>query len=148
MGRRGPNPKSLSEMKLDGTLRDDKHAHRSELDPALVDPESGIGVPPPSHLSDESAAFWRHLIAELIFEPHHYLLLQKLCEAWDESNTARRVLDESGHTFLDRFGQPRPRPECKIFHDSSLRVARLSAQLNFDEGPPHGCRVVRSEYQR
>ena len=52
----------------------------------------------------------------------------------DRSAQARRVLERDGLVFLDRFGQPRPRPEVAIEKDAKLLFARLTRELQLDAG--------------
>ena len=41
-----------------------------------------------------------------------------------------------GTTFIDRFGQPRARPEIAIERDSTIAFARLTRELDLDAGSP------------
>ena len=56
-------------------------------------------------------------------------LLTLAGETWDRSTQARRILEQDGLIFLDRFGQPRPRPEVTIEKDAKLLFARLMREL-------------------
>lgn len=66
-------------------------------------------------------------------EPQRHILTLA-GEAWDRSAQARRVLERNGLVFLDRFGQPRPRPELAIEKDAKLLFARLTRDLQLDAG--------------
>jgi phage terminase small subunit len=68
-------------------------------------------------------------------EPHHLKLLLAACEAWDRREEARKALRKHGLTYIDRFGQPRARPEVAIERDSRIAFARLLRELDL-EGEP------------
>ena len=52
------------------------------------------------------------------------------CESYDRAEQARAVLSIAGTVFVDRFNQPRARPEIKIENDSRIMFARLLRELN------------------
>ena len=87
---------------------------------------------PPSHLRPETAAWWRSVQQDFDLEPHHLRLLRLACEAWDAGQQAREALSHHGTTYVDRFGQPRARPEVAIERDSRIAVARLLRELALD----------------
>ena len=66
-------------------------------------------------------------------EPQRHILTLA-GETWHRSAQARRVLERDGLVFLDRFGQPRPRPEVAIEKDAKLLFARLTRELQLDAG--------------
>lgn len=66
-------------------------------------------------------------------EPQRHILTLA-GEAWDRSAQARRVLEQDGLVFMDRFGQPRPRPEVAIEKDAKLLFARLTRELQSGAG--------------
>jgi phage terminase small subunit len=78
----------------------------------------------------------KRLVAEL--EAHHLRLLRLACESWDRAQTARMALAMHGTVYLDRFGQPRARPEVAIERDSRTQFARLVRELGFDVAHPDG----------
>ena len=90
----------------------------------------------PRHLSPAAKRFFRAVSEVFELENHHFLLLTLAAEAWDRCNGARRVLDAQGTTYIDRHGQPRPRPEVAIERDSRIAVARLLRELDLDIAPP------------
>lgn len=69
---------------------------------------------PPAHLSTEMQEFWQAVFHRLRLQEFQVHLFQKACEAHDRADAARKILDEEGLTFSDRFGQPRARPEANI----------------------------------
>ena len=75
-------------------------------------------------------------MAEFELEEHHVRLLTLACEAFDAAQDARMVLQSEGKVFLDRFGQPKPRPEVNIQRDSAISFARLLRELDLDVNVP------------
>jgi phage terminase small subunit len=90
----------------------------------------------PAHLSEETRAWWSSVMEDYQLEPHHLRLLQLAGEAWDRSQQARRVLNETGLTYTNRFGDPVLRPEAAVERDSRLAFARLIRELDLDVEPP------------
>lgn len=92
---------------------------------------------PPAHLRPATQKWWRSVLADFDLEDHHIRILQLAAEAWDQAQGAREVLDSSGQTFTDRFGQPKERPEVGIMHNARIAFARLLRELALDgvDGP-------------
>jgi hypothetical protein len=86
----------------------------------------------PLHLSKDSQAFYRAAIARYELDPHHLLLLAKALEAFDNAEKCRKILDNEGFTYLDRFNSPRARPENKILNDSRSAMRTIFRELGFD----------------
>ena len=105
-------------------------------DTALSFPSSRDSAAAPAHLSEEMAAWWGEVVRDFDLDGHHLRLLQHACEAWDIAQAARVVLDEEGCTYLDRFGQPKPRPEAGVWRDNASLFARLIRELQLDNAPP------------
>ena len=91
---------------------------------------------PPTHLSSETALWWRSVMAEYALEPHHIRLLTLAAEAYDSAQDARQVLQREGKIFIDRFDQPKPRPEVAIQRDSAIGFARMLRELDLDIAAP------------
>ena len=91
---------------------------------------------PPAHLSPETAAWWASVMDEYALEPHHVRLLALACEAYDSAQQAREVLQREGKIFIDRFDQPKPRPEVAIQRDSAIGFARMLRELDLDIAAP------------
>lgn len=97
--------------------------------------------PPPPHLRPETASWWKAVVAEFDLEPHHLRILRLACEAWDRGQEAREAIAEHGSVFVDRFNQPRARPEVAIERDCRISFARLMRELALDvDGPDDGSR--------
>lgn len=99
---------------------------------------------PPPHLRPETASWWRAVVGAFELEHHHLRLLRLACEAWDRGQEARESLAQHGSVFVDRFGQPRARPEIAIERDSRISFARMLRELALDvEGPAEDGRPPR-----
>ncbi len=91
---------------------------------------------PPSHLAEPTRAWWRSVAEDYTLEPHHIRLLTLAGEAWDRCSQARAVIEESGLTYTNRFGDPVLRPEVAVERDSRLAFARLIRELDLVVEPP------------
>jgi phage terminase small subunit len=90
---------------------------------------------PPAHLSEPSQAWWRAVVADYEFGPHHLRLLEAAADAWERMVAARAVLQHEGLTVDTEHG-PRKHPCVAIEHDAAIRFARLMRELDLDsEGP-------------
>ena len=91
---------------------------------------------PPPHLRPDTASWWKAVVAEFDLEHHHLRILRLACEAWDRGQEAREAVAEHGSVYVDRFGQPRARPEIAIERDARISFARLMRELALDvDGP-------------
>ena len=102
----------------------------------------------PEHLSAEVATWWRGVVAGYDLEQHHVRLLTLAAESWDRGEQARAAIAEHGAVYLDRFGQPRARPEISIERDSRLAFARLLRELCLDDSEPEPPRPPRTGRQQ
>jgi P27 family predicted phage terminase small subunit len=100
-------------------------------------PKDNAGLPrAPKHLQPATRRWFNDVVADFDLEPHDIRLLTLACEAWDRGQAAREIVDRDGMTFLDRFGQPKSRPEIAIERDSRIGFARLLRELALDiDGP-------------
>jgi phage terminase small subunit len=69
-------------------------------------------------------------------EEHHLKLLVLAGEAFDRAAEAREAISKHGTTYVDRFNQPRARPEVAIARDASIAFARLLRELALDVAAP------------
>ncbi len=96
----------------------------------------GNGPKAPAHLSEPTRNWWSSVTQDYSLEPHHLRLLQLAGEAWDRSQQARELLNETGLTYQNRFGDPVLRPEAAVERDARLAFARLIRELDLDvDGP-------------
>ncbi|MCR5941854.1 hypothetical protein FG152_13620 [Ochrobactrum sp. XJ1] len=93
---------------------------------------TNAAIKPPSHLKKPTQKWFESVVDDFDLEPHHVKLLTLAAEAWDRSVAARRVIDKDGLTYLDRFQQPKARPEVAIERDSRIGFARLIRELALD----------------
>lgn len=98
---------------------------------------------PPEHLSETMKTWWRSVLEEFDLELSQIRTLQLASEAYDRAQWARESTEASGLVYVDRFGQPKPRPECGIARDNSALFARLVRELNLDIEAPE-TRLPRS----
>ena len=91
----------------------------------------------PRHLRAATRRWAEGILDGYEFESHHTRLLVLACQAWDQGERARTRLARLGVTYLDRFKQPRIRPEVKVQNDARIAFARIVRELRLDstEGP-------------
>jgi P27 family predicted phage terminase small subunit len=89
----------------------------------------------PPHLEPGTRKFYSLIMRSYVLEPHHEKLLRLLCEAYDRSQQARRILDKEGLVVSHEKLGPRPHPAISIERDSAARVARLTRELNLSVAP-------------
>src|SRR5262245_39623989 len=90
---------------------------------------------PPAHLSSAVQGWWREVMRDFAPEPHHLRVMQLAGEAWDRAQAARESLEANGLVYIDRFDQPKARPEAAIARDNSVLFARLLRELGLDIVP-------------
>jgi len=91
---------------------------------------------PPSYLSKESRDWFASVMANFDLEPRHVRLLTLAAESWDECQAARAAVAKHGLTFVDRYKQPKERPEVGIARQARIAFARLLRDLALDVDPP------------
>lgn len=90
----------------------------------------------PKHLRPATRKWWVSMVVEWDLEEHHARLLTMAGEAWDRCVQARELLAKHGLTYVDRFEQPRARPEVAIERDSRIAFARMLSELRLDDVEP------------
>ena len=91
---------------------------------------------PPDYLNTSTKEWFKQIASDFVLEPHHLKLLEMAGQAWDEFDIARAAVAEHGQTFVDRYGQPRERPEVGIARQARTSFARLVRELALDVEPP------------
>ena len=91
---------------------------------------------PPKHLTASTCRWWASVASEFILDPHHLRILTLAGEAWDRCEQARKAIRKHGITYLDRFDQPKARPEVAIERDSRTAFARMVRELALDVDLP------------
>lgn len=94
------------------------------------------GFSAPEHLRADTRQWWQTVADEYALEPHHIRILTLAAEAWDRGVEAREAIARHGTVYVDRFDQPRARPEIAIERDSRIAFARLVRELALDLDPP------------
>jgi phage terminase small subunit len=97
----------------------------------------------PQHLAAATRRWVEQLEESYEFEEHHWRLAVAAGECWDRAASARKVLDEHGVSYTDRFGAPRLRPEAGVERDMKTLFARLVRELGLDVEPPAESRLPR-----
>ena len=92
--------------------------------------------PAPPHLRPDTAAWWASVAGDYPLEPHQLRILTLAAEAWDRGVEAREAIAQGGSVYVDRFAQPRARPEVAIERDSRISFARLVRELALDVSAP------------
>jgi len=101
----------------------------------------------PKHLERETARWFEQVVKDYELSGHHIRLLTLASESWDRCQQARKILAKQGMTYIDRWDQPRARPEVSIERDSRIAFARLLRELNLDvEEPPESPRPQALRY--
>ncbi len=90
----------------------------------------------PAYLKPKTRQWWEKVNQDYELESHHLKLLTMAAESWDICQQARQIIDREGLTFMDRFGQPKERPEVSIAANARITFARLIRELALDIEPP------------
>ena len=106
----------------------------------LATPSAGQEWPAPEHLKPATRQWYTKVVEEYLLEEHHVRLLTHAAEAWDQSEDAREAIARTGMVYMDRFSQPRARPEVAIERDAKILFARLLRELALDVSAPDGSR--------
>src|SRR5262245_41983172 len=93
-------------------------------------------IKPPGHLRATTRKWWSNVCESYDLEPHHLMILTLAAETWDEVYAAREIVAKQGQTFIDRFGQPKDRPEVGIQQNGRLTFAKLIRELGLDIATP------------
>lgn len=86
----------------------------------------------PKHLKPATRRWFESVLRNYVLEEHHVRILTMAAESWDECQAARKVIEKHGMTFVDRFGQPKARPEVAIESECRIAFARLIRELCLD----------------
>jgi phage terminase small subunit len=109
----------------------------------LVEPAPPIELPaPPAHLTPETQAWWRAIVADYDLEPHHLKLLEAASDAWDRMIAARELLLAEGLISVSNNGT-KAHPCISIERDSRAAFARLVRELDLDEPMPSPAAYMR-----
>jgi P27 family predicted phage terminase small subunit len=87
---------------------------------------------PPKHLSAAMRSWWQSVTKSFALEPHHLLLLERACCAWDRAEQAREILARDGLIVAGREGGSRPHPAVAIARDAEVNFCRVLRELDLD----------------
>jgi len=79
-------------------------------------------------------------------DAHDEMLLELAGEQWDLIDQAGADVRKNGLTYLDRLGNERPRPTCRIMHDATSQFARLLKDLDLNIEPPEEAPKIRRRF--
>jgi P27 family predicted phage terminase small subunit len=120
-------PRSKAEREIDFRL------------PHLVEDEPlDLPLPPPApeRLSPAMRAWWSSVTHTYVLEPHHTLLLEAACDAWDTMTQARETLRREGLTVSTGAGGTKKNPAVDIELHNKITFARLVRELDLDVEMP------------
>ena len=90
----------------------------------------------PRHLSNAMRKWVARVCEKYEVAENDFKLLVMAAESWDLAENARIVIRKRGVSYLDRFGQPRQRPECAVLRDSRIAFIRIMRELNLEHETP------------
>jgi phage terminase small subunit len=92
---------------------------------------------PPAHLSPDTQATWRKIVAEasFVFEAHHRAMLWIFCAALERATQARRDIDQAGQMIASRYGLA-VNPLIAVERESQRTALRALAALKLDAPVP------------
>ena len=105
-------------------------------------------TPVPEHLEASTRKWFSQIVGDFELESHHLRILEMAGAAWDEYQTARKAVAKHGQTYIDRYDQPRERPEVGIARQARVGFARLIRELALDVEPPPSTRLPRTGGQQ
>lgn len=111
--------------------------------PLALVPPPGAPAELPGALLPEVQAWVDDVKGKYELEPHHEELLKLAAVQLNRAATAREIVDKKGLTFVDRFRQPKPRPEVAIERDAANAARMLLRELGLDLPGPDDNRPPR-----
>ncbi len=90
----------------------------------------------PKHLKPKTRQWWVKVARENKFTDTQCHLLTLAGEALERSVQAREAVEEHGLIYLDRFGQPRIRPEVAIEKEVKLLYSQFVRELQAGDKLP------------
>jgi phage terminase small subunit len=90
---------------------------------------------PPTNLTPVMRRFWRDVLRDYRLEPHHLLLLESACRAWDRAEQARKSIESDGILLEGRYGK-RQNPAVVVERDAKNLFKSCLIQLGLDLEQP------------
>ena len=98
------------------------------------------------HLKPATQKWVAEIMSNYELESQHIRLLILAGESWDRAMQARKAIEVSGMIYLDKAGQPKPRPETIIERDQKILFARLMRELSLDNETLPDSRLPHLKY--
>jgi phage terminase small subunit len=93
-------------------------------------------IEPPEHLSDVAKIWWKEFTDVFDFsQPNHQQSLRLAFEALDRARWAVESIEANGMVYIDRWGQPKARPEVAIARDNTVLFCRVLREMGLDVQP-------------
>jgi P27 family predicted phage terminase small subunit len=90
----------------------------------------------PSHLSEEAAQLYKHVVDSYELEEQDLTTLLLACECLMRAREARAIIDSEGVVVTDRFGQRKENPACRIELDNKRMYSQLLRELALNVDAP------------
>lgn len=95
----------------------------------------GYGPRPPNDVNERAKKLWKSVVNEYPLGDWQLELLRRACEMMTQVDEARESLKQWGDvTYIDKAGQPKPRPEIGIINSGIKLIKELLNTLYLD--PP------------
>jgi len=83
--------------------------------------------------AEEAVEFYENVTKQFVLEAHHRGILREACDCLHRIHEARRRIDQDGGAYyLDRFEQPKSHPALKVEKENRTLFARLIRELGLD----------------
>jgi hypothetical protein len=86
----------------------------------------------PQDLSGEAKKLYQEVHKDFDLLPHQDKLLIAACFCWARICKYRKMIEDNGEIFTDRYGQPRERPEVVAERQTMSLFMRLCRELALD----------------
>ena len=90
----------------------------------------------PKDLSDESKEIWKDTLREFDLFPLQLKILEAALRCWDRVIFFREEIKLKGLTFVDRYQQPKERPEVTAERQYKTLFMRLVRELGLSVDTP------------
>ena len=109
------------------------HLVEPAFDPPPADPPP---APAPEHLSVAMKNWWRDVTTEFVLQPHHLLLLEAACDAWDRTVQARESIRRGGLSVPTGSGGTKKNPAVDVERDARAQFITALRTLDLDVETP------------
>ena len=96
-----------------------------------------VKVKTPKHLTAELKRWFDYYLREFDMDPSEQRILEMMADCWAEYLGLRKALTiAKSHTYVDRHGAPKERPELGAMNRCRITFARLRRELNLPINEP------------